>query len=100
MNKTGWSSILVATLVLVFGVAADAQQPEKIYRIGFLDPSTPSGMAVMVDAFRQELSKLGWIEGKNIRIEYRFAESKNERLPELVSDLARLKADLIVTLRT
>ena len=53
-------------------------------------------MAVLVDAFRQELSKLGWIEGKNITIEYRFAEQKPERLPELAADLVRLKVDLIV----
>ena len=46
--------------------------------------------------FRQELSKLGWIEGKNIAIEYRFAEQKSERLPELAADLVRLKVDLIV----
>ena len=50
-----------------------------------------------MDAFRQELSKLGWIEGKNITIEYRFAEQKSERLPELAADLVRLKVDLIVT---
>ena len=74
--------------------AVRAQQAGKIFRIGFLDPSTPAGMAVMVDAFRQELSKLGWIEGKNIRIEYRFAESKPDRLPELAADLVRLKVDL------
>src|SRR5262245_11948201 len=54
-------------------------------------------MAVLLDAFRQELSKLGWIEGKNISIEYRFAEQKPERLPELAADLVRLKVDLIVT---
>jgi putative ABC transport system substrate-binding protein len=78
------------------GVEAQAQQPGKIYRIGFLDPSNASGMAVMVDAFRQELSKLGWIEGRNIRIEYRFAESKPDRLPELAADLVSLKVDLIV----
>jgi putative ABC transport system substrate-binding protein len=54
-------------------------------------------MAVLVDAFRQEMRKLGWIEGKNIAIEYRFAEQKNERLPELAADLVRLKVDLIVT---
>ena len=52
--------------------------------------------AVLVEAFRQELSKLGWIEGKNITIEYRFAEQKHERLPELAADLVRLKVDLIV----
>ena len=73
-----------------------AQQPGKIFRIGFLDASTASGSAVLVEAFRQELSKLGWIEGKNITIEYRFAEQKSERLPELAADLVRLKVDLIV----
>jgi ABC-type uncharacterized transport system substrate-binding protein len=54
-------------------------------------------MAVLLDAFRQEMSKLGWIEGKNITIEYRFGEGKTERLPELAADLVRLKVDLIVT---
>ena len=53
-------------------------------------------MAVLIDAFRQELSKLGWIEGKNLTIEYRFAEQKPELLPELAADLVRLKVDLIV----
>src|SRR5262249_54272650 len=56
-----------------------------------------SGMAVLINAFQQELSKLGWVEGKNITIEYRFAEQKLERLPELAAELARLKVDLIVT---
>jgi ABC-type uncharacterized transport system substrate-binding protein len=96
MNKAGWSSILVATSVLFFGVAADAQQPGKIFRIGYLDASTASGIAPLLDAFRQELNKLGWIEGKNTTIEYRFAEQKLERLPELAVELVRLKVDLIV----
>jgi putative ABC transport system substrate-binding protein len=74
-----------------------AQQPGKIFRIGFLDPSTASSSAVLVEAFRQELRKLGWIEGKNITIEYRFAEQKSDRLPELAADLVRLRVDLIVT---
>jgi ABC-type uncharacterized transport system substrate-binding protein len=85
------SSILVALCA-----PASAQQPGKIFRIGYLDPSTSSGSAVLLDAFRQELSKLGWIEGKNIAIEYRFAEQKPERLRELAADLARLKVDLIM----
>ena len=76
--------------------SAQAQQTSKVARIGFLDTSTASGSAVLVEAFRQELTKLGWIEGKNITIEYRFAEQKNERLPELAVDLVRLKVDLIV----
>jgi putative tryptophan/tyrosine transport system substrate-binding protein len=57
-------------------------------------------MAVLVDAFRQELRKLGWIEGKNITVEYRFADQKNERLPELAAELVRLKVDLIVVAGT
>jgi putative ABC transport system substrate-binding protein len=86
-----------AAVLLACAQPAAAQQTKKNFRVGFLDPSTPSGSAVMVDAFRQELSKLGWIEGKNFTIEYRFAENKGQdRLTELASDLARLKVDLIV----
>ena len=77
-------------------VSAEAQQPGRVFRVGFLDSSTASGSALLVDAFRQELSKLGWIEGKNIAFEYRFAEQKRERLPELAADLVRLNVDLIV----
>ena len=87
---------LLATLLLANVSLADAQQAEKIFRIGFLDASNASGSAGLVDAFRQELRKLRWIEGKNIAIEYRFAEQKTERLPELAADLVRLKVDLIV----
>jgi len=90
--------IALALSAMLFALCASvkAQQAGKIFRIGFLDPSTASGVAVMVDVFRQELSKHGWIEGKNITIDYRFAEQKPERLPELAADLARLKVDLIV----
>ncbi len=77
---------LLAIVLLIIAPVADAQQPGKIFRIGFLDASTAAGIAVLVEAFRQELSKLGWIEGKNITIEYRFAEQKFERLPELAAD--------------
>ena len=90
-------SWLLATVLLITAPATDAQQTGKVLRIGFLDQSTASGSAVLLEEFRQELSKLGWIEGKNITIEYRFAEQKPERIPELAADLVRLKADLIVT---
>ena len=92
-----WVGVL-AILVLLVGCVgmADAQQAGKIFRIGFLDNTTASGSAVRLRAFWQEVRKLGWIEGKNIAIEYRFAEQKNERLPELAVDLVRLKVDLIV----
>jgi ABC-type uncharacterized transport system substrate-binding protein len=89
----------IGSLVVTFAmwaVVASAQQTGKIFRIGFLDGGTVAGSAVLVDAFRQELSKLGWIEGKNITIEFRFAEQKAERLPELATELVRLKVDLIV----
>jgi ABC-type uncharacterized transport system substrate-binding protein len=88
---------LLATFFLTTALPAEAQQAGKILRIGFLDTSTASGMAVLLDAFRQEMSKLGWIEGKNLTIEYRFAEGKIDRLPELAADLIRLNVDLIVT---
>jgi hypothetical protein len=65
---------LLITVLLITAPPAAAQQTGKIFRIGFLDASTASGMAVLIDAFRQEMSKLGWIEGKNFTIEYRFAE--------------------------
>ena len=106
--KTGYRHAAIAS---VFGLAlfamlfalcgsVDAQQAEKIFRIGFLDASNASGSAVLVDAFRHEMRKLGWTEGKNITIEYRFAEGKPERRPELAADLVRLKVDLIVATDT
>ncbi len=87
---------LLITALLAFAPFAQAQQAGKIFRIGVLDVSTASGSAVLWDAFRQELSKLGWVEGKNVATEYRFAEQKSERLAELAADLVRLKVDLIV----
>ena len=94
IKKVLWTVTLVLLATATF---VEAQQPGKIFRIGFLDPSTASSSGLLLEAFRQELSKLGWIEGKNITIEYRFAEQRSERLPELAADLVRLKVDLIVT---
>jgi putative ABC transport system substrate-binding protein len=91
---------LLATVLLSAALPAEAQQPTKIFRIGYLDSSNASGIAVLVDAFRQELTKLGWIEGKNITIEYRFAEGKLVRLPALAAELVGLKVDLIVVAGT
>jgi putative ABC transport system substrate-binding protein len=91
----------LATLFLATASLAEAQQAGKIFRIGYLDGGTAAGSAVLVKAFLQELSKLGWIEGKNITIEYRYAEYKGrERVSELTMDLVRLKVDLIVTAGT
>jgi len=91
----------LATFFLTTASLAEAQQAGKIFRIGYLDGGTAAGMAGLLKAFLQELSKLGWIEGKNFTIEYRFAENKGrERLPELAADLVRLKVDLIVVAGT
>jgi len=90
----------LVTLVIAFvmcGAVTSAQQTGKVFRIGFLDNGTASGGAVLLEPFRQELSKLGWIEGKNIVIEYRFGEGKGSaHMRELAVDLVRLKVALIV----
>jgi putative ABC transport system substrate-binding protein len=90
---------LLALCAMLFALSssAQAQQGGKIFRIGFLERSTASGSAVLLTAFREEMSKLGWMEGKNITIEVRFADQKLERLPELAAELVRLKVDVIVT---
>ena len=93
--------LALSTMLFAICGYVEAQQTSKILKIGYLDNSTASGSAVLLDAFRQELSKLGWIEGKNITIEYRFAESKGPaHVSELAVDLVRLKVDLIVVAST
>jgi putative tryptophan/tyrosine transport system substrate-binding protein len=92
-----WGGVIaIGVAFAMCGAVAQAQQTGKMFRIGFLDPSTAGGSAGVVEALRQELRKLGWIEGKNFTTEYRFAEQKPERLPELAAELVRLKVDLIV----
>ena len=93
------ASGLILTLALGFLVAplcSNAQPPPKIPRIGLLSPFAPADAALWHEAFRQGLRDLGWVEGKNISIEYRYAEGSNERLPDLAADLVRLGVDLIV----
>ncbi len=72
-------------------------QPEKVYRIGYLQTTTREQQAQLVKAFEDGLRDLGWVPGRNLVIEYRFADGKLERLPQLAQDLVRLKVDLIVT---
>jgi len=90
---------LISTLVLgllVAALSAEAQQAGKIPRIGFLGNSSPSSDAIRIEAFRQGLRELGYVEGKNIVIEYRYAEGKLDRLPNLAAELVHLKVDVIV----
>ena len=88
---------LLVPLILFSVGLADAQQAKKVHRIGFLGAAFPSSNPARHEAFRQGLRALGWVEGKNIAIEYRFADGKRERLPELASELVNLKVELIVT---
>jgi len=97
-------AVALAFSVLLAPLAADAQQAAgKVYRIGFLSvlgaptPSTPAGV---LEAFRQGLRELGWVEGQNIVIDYRFAEGRFDRLPDLAAELVRLKVDIIVAVAT
>jgi putative tryptophan/tyrosine transport system substrate-binding protein len=97
MKKVGWSSILVAAAMLTVAMVSNAQQPTKVPRIGYLSSDSPSTIAVRIEAFRQGLRELGYVEGKNIVIEYRYAEGKRDRFPALAAELVRLKVDAIVT---
>src|SRR6266576_772473 len=97
MKKAGLLSILFAVVLLAVAVVAEAQQPKKAPRIGFLGAAYPSTNAARIEAFRQGLRALGYVERKNIIIEWRWAEGKPERLPDLAAELVRFKVDIIVT---
>ena len=95
MKKAGVSSILFVVILLAIGVIAEAQQPKKVPRIGFLSGGFP-GSTLGIPSVQRELATLGYVEGKNIAFEYRYAEDKPERSPALADDLVRLKVDVIV----
>ena len=96
MKRAAVPSILVVAMLLVVGVIAEAQQAKKVPRIGFLGGSSSSAYSTFIEAFRQGLRDLGYEEGQNIEIDYRYGEGKRDRLPHLSGDLVRLKADVIV----
>jgi putative tryptophan/tyrosine transport system substrate-binding protein len=92
-------NILTLSLLLVAFMSiysAHAQQSGKVPRIGYLSTQFQSRVPASTNAFRQGLGELGYVEGKNIAIEYRWAEGKNDRLPELAAELVRLSVDVIV----
>jgi ABC-type uncharacterized transport system substrate-binding protein len=96
MKKAGVFSILFVAVLLAVAVTAEAQQPKKVPRIGYLIVASLSSSA-RFETFRQGLRELGYVEGKNIVIEWRSAEGKLDHLPALVAELMRLKVDIIVT---
>ena len=96
MKKAAVPSILVAVVLLTLGVTAEAQQPKKVYRIGYLSSSDPAADSTRSEAVRLALHERGYIEGQNIATDYRYAEGKRDRLPELAAELVRLKVDIIL----
>ena len=96
MNRKIFCLALCA-LLFALCVSAQAQQPAKVPRIGYLTADSPSADSARTEAFRQGLRELGYVEGKNIVIEWRYAEGKLDRLPALAAELVRLKVDVIVT---
>jgi putative tryptophan/tyrosine transport system substrate-binding protein len=91
---------VIAAGLLAAPLGAEAQQTGKLWRIGYLDQGSTAGSRPYVDGLRQGLRDLGWVEGRNIAVEARFAEGKTEQLPTLAAELVRLKVDLIVTSTT
>jgi putative ABC transport system substrate-binding protein len=93
-----WAAIVTISVAFALcGASAYAQQPTKIPRIGFQSAASPSANAARIEAFRQGLRELGYVEGKNIVIEWRYAEGKLDRLSEFAAEWVRLKVDVIVT---
>ena len=87
---------LLLTVLLITASSTEAQQPKKVPRIGYLASQDPASESIRSEPIRAALRELGYIEGQNIAIEYRYSEGKRDRAPELVSELVRLKVDIIV----
>ena len=92
MKKAGWSSILVVAVLLTVAGIAEAQQPKKIPRIGYLSPFDPARESARAEAIRLALRERGYIEGQSIATEYRYAEGKLDHAPEIAAELADRKS--------
>src|SRR4030095_4894230 len=96
LKNVGWFPILVATALHTFAVITEAQQPKKVYRIGYLSSVTPATESTRAEGIRLALRELVYVEGQNIAIEYRYMAGKSSGLPELAAELIRLKSDIII----
>ena len=96
MKRAAVSSILFAGVLLALGVIAEAQQAKKVPRIGYLSNGDPATESTRSEGIRLALRERGHIEGQNIATEYRYAEGKFDRAPELAAELVRLNVDIIV----
>ena len=97
MSRKKFTIALLAAMLVALSFSAQAQQPTKIPRIGFLSATSLSIISARIEALRQGLREVGYVEGKNIVIEWRSAEGKLDRVPALAAELVRLKVDVIVT---
>ena len=88
--------LALCAMLFALSYSASAQQPKKVPRIGYLSPFDPATESTGVEAIRLALRERGYIEGQNIATEYRYAEGKLDRVPELAAELVRLKVDIIV----
>ena len=95
-GKGSMVSVVLWVMLFVLCSSAEAQQPRRVARIGYLAVGTAAGSAELLDAFRKQMTQLDWIEGKNLTIEYRYADGNLDRLSELALELARLKPDAIL----
>src|SRR5262245_37350980 len=96
-QKLKWTGIIALVMTLAMcGVVAQAQQPKKVPRMGYLVAGDAASESARAEAIRLALRERGYIEGQNIAIEYRYAEGKRDRVPELAAELVRLKVDIIV----
>src|SRR6266508_6144165 len=95
MKKAAASSIMVAVMLLAVSVMAEAQQPKKVFRIGYLSSGNPTSDSARVEGIRLALRELGYIEGQNIAMEYRYAEGRSDRESGLAAELVRLKVNII-----
>ena len=100
MKKAAASAVLVVAVLLALAVIAEAQQSNKVPRLGFIGTQTRASSQYQVDAFRQGLRDRGYIEDKNIVVDYRYGEGRDDLLRDFASDLVRLKVDIIVTAST
>src|SRR5262245_20813894 len=100
MRRREFITLLGGAAAAAWPLAARAQQAAKLPTIGFLGPTTPSSQSQHVAAFVQRLRELGWIDGRDVAIEVRWAEGRDERYAEIANEFVRLKVDIILTHNT
>lgn len=96
-SKANVFGLALFAMLFALSFSTEAQQPEKVPRIGFLSAASPTSASFRTKPFRQGLRDLGYVEGQNIVVEYRYAERKLDRLPALAAELVHLKVNVIVT---